>query len=223
MTKFSQDVQVNDVFPNVLCINLPHREDRRIATNQELGKYNIAFKFFEASGPISQEKREASNTRLLPGETGAFDSHLNAIIHARNNRWDNVLILEDDIELCPDFDIKFAECINKVPEDWDMIYFGGNHEEPPVQLGNGLLKCTRTFAIHCIAVRWSAYNSIIKVCQDNYMHAAIDYLYSCLHDCIGFNAYAFSPALTFQRIDYSDIQESVVDYTILRKGLNASQ
>lgn len=222
MRKFSQDkIHVNDVFPHVLCINLPHREDRRDETNKELGQYNIEFEYFEASGPISQEKRVQSQTSLLPGETGAFESHVNAVKHAWSNRWDNVLIIEDDIELCPDFDIKFDEAIRKVPEDWDMIYFGGNHESEPVNLGNGLLKCTQTFAIHCIAVRWSFYRDLISVAESNLFLAAIDYLYAVLHR--GGNVYAFSPALTFQRVDYSDIQGTVVDYTILRRGLNEEQ
>ena len=219
MKKLSNDkIHVNDVFPHVLCINLPERKDRRDVTDKELGKYNIEFEYFKASGPINQEKRAICQTRLLPGETGAFNSHLNTIQYAKINRWDNVLIIEDDIELCPNFDIKFDEAIRKVPENWDMIYFGGNHESSPVELGNGLLKCTQTFAIHCIAVRWSMYDKLIYACENNYMTRAVDYLYACLHTVS--NVYAFSPALTFQRVDYSDIQGKVVDYTILRSGYN---
>lgn len=222
MRELSNDkIRVNDVFPHVLCINLPERGDRREETSHELGKYNIDFDWFEASGPISQEGRRAFRTRLLPGETGAFNSHYRTLFKAREEKWDNVLIIEDDIELCPDFDIKFDKAIRKVPEDWDMIYFGGNHESPPLQMGNGLLKCTQTFAIHCVAIRWTMYEQLIEFLTTNMYAAAVDYLYAETHQWC--NAYAFSPALTFQRVDYSDIQGKVVDYTILRGGLNAEK
>lgn len=210
-----QPVAVNDFFDEVLCINLKERADRRKETIEEVGQYDIEFNFFEASGPVQSE-------RLLPGECGAFKSHRNAILYARQKRHSQVLILEDDVELCPDFNTKFSEAINKVPDDWDMIYFGGNHESEPELLGDGLLKCSQTFAIHCIGVRWSAYEPILQMCRAYDMLVPIDYLYAELHRN-SLNVYAFSPALAFQRVGYSDIQQEVVDYTILRRGYNAGQ
>lgn len=35
-----------------------------------------------------------------------------------------LMILEDDVILCEDFDIKFQEYLERTPSDWDVIYFG---------------------------------------------------------------------------------------------------
>jgi len=214
-------ININDVFPNKLCISLESRQDRRDATTAELGKYGIDFEFYDAKPPISDRVREIYNTRLLPGETGAFESHYDALNKAEMLEWESVLILEDDVELTPNFDVKFDEAIRKVPDNWDMIYFGGNHESEPQVLGNGLLKCTETYAIHMVAIRNTVYEMLKITCQMNQYAFPVDFLYATIH-CHR-NVYAFSPALAFQRIDYSDIQGEVVDYTILRKGHNAEK
>lgn len=207
-----EQIKVNDFFNEVVCINLEVREDRRLATNAEMSKYNIDFGYVQAKGPIQGH-------RINPGEAGAFLSHFEVLQYAANSRLDNILVLEDDVELADDFDWHFDMNIRKVPKDWDMIYFGGNHEDPPEVLEDGLLKCTRTFAIHCVGIRWSAYAPLINACMANQFSVPIDYLYAELHKHM--NVYAFSPAMAFQRVGYSDIQNSVVDYTILREGYNA--
>lgn len=214
-------IHLNDVFKNVWCISLPSRLDRREETTEELGKYNIDFGFFDASPPISDYLRQLYNTRLLPGETGAFESHYKALVKAEQLELENILIMEDDIELAPNFDVKFDEAMQKVPDDWDMIYFGGNHESEPEVLGNGLLKCTETYAIHMVAIRHTIYEALKLTCQMNQYAFPVDFLYATQHSIN--NVYAFSPALAFQRVDFSDIQGHVVDYTILREGYNAEK
>lgn len=212
-------IHCNEIFPEVHCINLLERQDRRNETARELTKYNIQYSYFPASGPISTERRRKTGTTLLPGETGAFESHCNLLRMAKEKELPNILILEDDVELAPDFDVKFDKMIRLVPNDWDMIYFGGNHESEPDILGDGLLKCNETFALHMVAIKDTMYDTLLSQCSIFNFAYAVDFIYATTHSYN--NVYAFSPALAFQRIDYSDIQGEVVDYTILRRGHNA--
>lgn len=215
-------LRVNDAFSKVVCISLPERTDRQKATEEELSKYNIDFKFLPANGPITDAERAKYHcNRLLPGETGAFVSHVKALQYGYDSKFDSILIMEDDIELTDNFAVKFDERIKKVPSDWDVIYFGGNHESEPRDLGNGVLRCRQTFALHCVAYRWSSYETLLSLAYEDYCRVPIDYLYATEHQNL--KVYAFSPALAFQRVDYSDIQQEIVDYTILRRGYNAEK
>lgn len=38
---------------------------------------------------------------------------------------DKVLILEDDVQFCDNFDGKLSEVLKRTPEDWDMILLNG--------------------------------------------------------------------------------------------------
>lgn len=98
----------------IIYINLDHREDRR----------NIMNTFFQKGNVPNEKIIRFSAIKHEVGAVGASQSHLNVLNIAKQNNWENVMILEDDIEW-----VHFNECYKQVEElmnsEWDVFMLGG--------------------------------------------------------------------------------------------------
>ncbi len=101
----------------VVYINLDHREDRR-----ELMKI-----FFE-KGNIPPEKIvRFSAIRDTPGIIGAAKSHIQVLKLAKINKWNNILVFEDDLEWV-DFEENYNKLESLISTDtWDVCMLGGHY------------------------------------------------------------------------------------------------
>lgn len=91
------------------------------------------------------------------GAWGCYKSHLNIIEHCLNNDIESVLIFEDDAYFVDGFDQKCREFMASVPDDWGMIYLGGqflnSKTSPPKPVNDNVfipmnVNRTHAFAIH---------------------------------------------------------------------------
>ena len=80
----------------VVYINLEHRKDRKEETEAELLKY------FPAEKVV---RFDAINQK--PGSFGCCKSHIAVLEMAKENKWKNVLIVEDDASWDPRFDAQY--------------------------------------------------------------------------------------------------------------------
>ena len=99
-------------------INLESRPDRQIYVEEELKKIGI--------------KADRFNAIKLPnGALGCSMSHLKCIEMAKENDWDHILIVEDDIHFL-NHDL-FMNQINKffsLHKNWDVVLIAGNNVPP---------------------------------------------------------------------------------------------
>jgi len=63
------------------------------------------------------------NSRV-PGEIGCACSHRKIWQSVIDNKYNNVLIMEDDLVFAPNFKSKLMEALQYVPDDFDLIYLG---------------------------------------------------------------------------------------------------
>ena len=105
---------------------------------------------------------------------------------------------------------EFDQYMNSVPNDWDMVFIGGNHlyGNPPVSVNEKIIKLNHTVAIHCIAIKHTIYDAVIEVTKRRMKH--IDGYYADLQK--GYNSYSFTPNMALQYEDFSDIQNRNVNY-----------
>ncbi len=68
------------------------------------------------------------------GTWGAFRSHYRMLEDALNARLESLLVFEDDAIFVPNFLQHAERFIDALPEDWDCIYFGGQHIEKDLGL-----------------------------------------------------------------------------------------
>jgi glycosyl transferase family 25 len=199
-------MSLNNYFKNIYCINLDRRLDRWLKFIEEC-KINSIENVNRVSA-IDGDKI-VNNSQLLNGELGILLTHYEIIKNAKNNNLENILILEDDVIF--NSEIKNIDKIMKlIPDDWDFIYFGGNHiyGDTPEKINEKVLKLNNTVSLHCVAIKNTVYDTILNLLPKQEIQ--VDGYYSKLHK--EFNSYGITPNLAKQREDFSDIQKKIVNY-----------
>lgn len=205
---------MNDFFGKIYCINLKARLDRRQHAEAIFQAYNMDVEFIDAvdgkKSPIKPKAPPRNFSQINAGELGCLLSHQMAIDCAIDDGVESVLILEDDVEFA---DIaKIEEYLSVVPRSWEMLYFGGNHINPTTPIDNKVAKCNFTVSAHAIGIRASILPTLSKLMDGH--NLPCDIIYGTLQKI--YNAYTSRTSLAWQIESFSDINNRVTDYTILR-------
>lgn len=123
-----------NVFEKVYAITLPRRPDRW-KTFQEKLPQNWPFKkpekFNAIDGGVATMPPWWTSG---PGAWGCYRSHMRIIEDCLNDNVNSVFILEDDAVCVESFSEKVNEFWKNLPEDWEMVYFGGEHVSQEVRV-----------------------------------------------------------------------------------------
>lgn len=140
-----------------IVINLPERSDRLIQFNEE---YN---KIFEDKYTIIEGVKNR-----LPFK-GIAQAHLNCINYAKNNKLDNILIMEDDLKIVGSNTINYInDCLYNIPDEYDIL-LGGVYTSAQLINYNQYWSQTKDFSgLQFYIVNKKAYNTILK--YDNNGH-----------------------------------------------------
>jgi GR25 family glycosyltransferase involved in LPS biosynthesis len=196
-------------FDKIYCINLDRREDRWEESVKEFEKWGLldqVERYSAIDGTTLENSYNINN-----GELGILNTHLNIIEESLLKKYGNILIIEDDIEFTDNIKL-LDEYMSLIPNDWDMIYFGGNHNKHMGKkinyLNEKIIKLEETYGIHCVAINNSIYDLILNVVEKR--KKPIDVYYADIQK--NYNCYGFNPSIGLQRVSYSDIQNKVMDY-----------
>ena len=196
-------------FDKIYCINLNRREDRWNETLEELKKWGLSDSVSRYSAIDGNTLN--NDTVINNGELGILTTHINIITEAKENNYNNILILEDDIEFTKEIE-NIDEYMSLVPSDWDMLYFGGNHNKhigKEIKLLNEkIIKLNETYGIHCVVINNTVYDLILNLITKR--NKPIDVYYADIQK--SYNCYGFNPSIALQRESFSDIQNKNVNY-----------
>ena len=190
-------------------INLEFRTDRKIHVEEQLEIIGIQANRFNA-------------IKLPNGALGCSMSHLKCLEIAKENNWDHILIVEDDIKfLNPEL---FKEQINKffnLHSDWDVVLIAGNNVPPHEIIDDTCVKVTQCQTTTGYIVKSHYYNTLIdnirngitNLIKEPRQHVlyAIDKFWFKLQQKD--NWYLITPLTVTQREDYSDIEKRSTNYT----------
>lgn len=86
---------------------------------------------------------------------GCLLSHLRVWENAINDSIETVLIFEDDAVLAENFTTDLTAFLDHVPQDWDQLWIGGDHEPGtvPIRINDNLYRPEAVWRTHCYAVR----------------------------------------------------------------------
>lgn len=202
---------LNDIFDKVYCINLKHRIDRWESCQTQFNKYGIEVERFDAVN--GNEIIPEGINGLMPGEVGVIRSNYNVIKEAKENGYKKIIIFEDDVELCEDFNERFKLHYDNTPNDWRFIYMGGNHVGGLVRINNKVSKIRHSYAIHAICVHEELYDHILTMLEEEKVQ--VDVTYAQLQKI--FPSYVFRPHLAWQKDGHSDIQGGYQNYDFLKR------
>lgn len=144
-------MKLHEYFAGCFVINLPERTDRRRETERELERANIPLswaEFFPAIRPASADGFPGIGAR------GCFLSHLAVLRLARDRKWTNVLILEDDLAIDPllaDDPGPVLAFLQRV--EWGFAYLGHVLPEDtspgdPLRTYSGAIETAHFFALN---------------------------------------------------------------------------
>lgn len=124
-------MKIVDFFDRIYAINLPQRKDRRRMIVHQLAKAGL---------PLTPNKIEIvpgirpDDAAGFPsiGARGCFLSHLTTLKQAQKQQLNNVLIVEDDLEICKQFTMHQEILVEQLrTTDWGFVYFGHIEETKP--------------------------------------------------------------------------------------------
>jgi GR25 family glycosyltransferase involved in LPS biosynthesis len=210
-------MKLTDFFEKTYCVNLDRRPDRWSESLDEFNKFNLTSieRVSAVDGKITQIQLKNRNTNT--SEMALVMTNINIIQNAKKEGLKSILILEDDVEFTDEVN-NISEYFKFLPEDWDMVYFGGNHNthmriQPPKIINEKVCKLHQTYSTHCVGIKETAYDIILDNLKD--LMKQLDVVYSDLQKRL--NVYSFYPMIATQRVGFSDIQDKTVDYKWLIK------
>ena len=204
-------------FDETFLINLKKREDRLHNFIDQINNYDLGkFKIFEA---IDGSLINDDYSNLSKGNVGLIHSNIQIIEESIKNNYEKILIVEDDCvfnENVKDIDVYFEH----LPSDWDMVYFGGNHNihsntPKPIIINDKVVKLHSTYASHCVGLSKNIFSIVLEALKT--FNAPIDVKYQQLQS--NHNVYCFNPLIATQMVGFSDIENKDVDYSTLIKSI----
>jgi glycosyl transferase, family 25 len=204
---------------NVLYINLAERTDRKEQAEKEFARFDISAERVEA---VKGNPLGLSTQKRKPGDIGCILSHVKCVQLAKDRKWNYVVVFEDDVEFRDEFDTLFWHYFRQVPDDWDMIFIGGNHwgrwlefkDNPQLtRVTENVFRTTHTLTTHAYILRDTMYDAVIK--RLTLGELPVDMLMMDLQTM--FKVYAFRPNLAWQRPSKSDINNNMCDYVYFLK------
>lgn len=190
-----------------VVINLANREDRRQDIDLQLTKIGWAAEFFEATRP------ESENGFPSIGARGCFESHLTVLRMARGS---DLVLMEDDLNLVPNFKPQWQAALSALPDDWSIFY-------PAHDLGeSGLVSPgTPILCAHMVVFRASIIDRLITELETIISRPPGHPLGGPMHVDGAYNTiraqnpdiktYGLSAPLGYQRSSTSDISPHWID------------
>jgi len=219
-------MEINEYFDKSYCINLDRRTDRWeencLPQFKKLGLEVERFSATDGKTEFDLGHGDVYNAELA----GSF-SHLRAIKKAKEDGVEKLFLLEDDVVFHDNVSEMFKDTIGNVPEDWDILFFGGNHVGGMRPISQGVVRLGGSYAIHACGIKNTSYDllithlekSIEKVKNNPQQRftpsVAADYFLAQVHRNL--NVYCFVPHMAWQKDGHSDIQGAYMDYNFLRK------
>jgi len=197
----------------IYCINLERREDRRKEAEAEFQKFNLDFEFFKGVDGHSLNIKGG----IKPGHIGCVMSHLNLYKHLKEQEGDIFMITEDDVVFADNFIDFYLDRIKNVPNDWHLLYFGGNHNSLSLNIVSpNIHKLQKTYTTHCYVVKKCYLDLLIDEFDNkDIFNSEVDVHLSKIQTKVP--CYGFTPSIAWQRDGFSDIEMRNVEYDFLKK------
>ena len=119
---------INNYFDKIIIVNLDKRKDRWKIIEQRLIEKKITnylrISAIDITEPPYNSFKLPSNFYDTVGAYGMLCSASLVLQTAKKNKYNRILLLEDDIIFHKNFNKLFENNISQVPNDWYLLYFG---------------------------------------------------------------------------------------------------
>jgi len=210
------DINSIEDIKHAFYINLEIRTDRKQHVETQLQNIGILANRFNA-------------IKLTNGAIGCSMSHLKCLETAKENNWDHVMIVEDDILfLNPNLFKNQLNKFLKAHKDFDVVLIAGNNVPPYQKIDDSCIKVYRCQTTTGYIVQKHYYDTIINNIKEGikqlinhpeqHVIYAIDKHWFKLQEKD--NWFLITPLTVTQRADYSDIEKRSTNYTRVMTDLD---
>lgn len=212
-------------FDKIFYINLDHRIDRKESMESQFEKLGIVAERFSAVNLTKEQNDDMvkrgcrfyddSRPEYAPRIKSCTISHLTVLLRSKIMAYENVLILEDDVVFQDNILEDLSNCINDLKQrEWDFFYLGCNPLEY-YKDSETLGRVIRSTTTHAYAINNRYYDTILTNSNFYKRYPCIDGYYGNLGRDKNFKAYMSLKNLAYQKEDYSDIENTKVNYNTI--------
>ena len=202
---------------HLLYINLDSRIDRRTHFESQFNKIGLQTQRFSA-------------IRNNDGAIGCSMSHIACLEIAIRNKWDHVLVCEDDATITNPGQLVYQvnQFLNRFKDSWDVLLFGGNNYQPFRIESPECVRVANCQTTTSYLVRRPYFETLLanfkeglrKLIADPSQQPkyAIDQYWKNLQRKDRW--YLIVPITVIQRPDYSDVSKQHVNYSQVMAQVN---
>jgi GR25 family glycosyltransferase involved in LPS biosynthesis len=227
---------LNDYFDGIYCVNLARRQDRWNECVKLFDKHNLNVERVDAKDWKTIQWIDPSLGEKYIANVANLMSVIKVLNLAGNKGYKKILLLEDDVDFVDNLNEKFFQNVESLPNDWGFLYLGGNHEGGYTDIVyedgtlSPLIKCNRTYALQSFGFTgrvapyiWKKLSEILFMASSNPRTKIREHAI-CADYWIGemqatTPTYSFREPLSWQRNDYSDIEQKDSNYEWLKYKL----
>lgn len=167
------NMNLRKTFDRVFCINLDRRPDRWKRFQGNLPKDWPFAPVKKVQAIDGQKVQRPQWWRQGGGAWGCFRTHLRLIEQCLNNGVDSVLLMEDDALFPDDFTVRVRAFLEAVPDDWGMLYLGGQHlhvnNSPPIRVNDEVFIPYNVNRTHAFALRGKTMTEVYRhLCRNDW-------------------------------------------------------
>ena len=164
---------------HIIILNLERSVNRKLALEKQLKNANLTdYTFFPGFDGRDILNNSLSNIPILKGsgmgrnlmknEIAVILSHIAALKHAKVMGYDNVVILEDDVTICEDWEPRLQSLLNALPENWEYVYLSGHSDyvKIPMYEKPTLISAPKMIGAFAYLVNKAGIDKLIKQCSE---------------------------------------------------------
>lgn len=200
------------LFQEAYCITLARRPERYQTFLSDLPDVsNLTNKIVKFDAIDGKNVPHPKHWKPGGGAWGCFRSHYRIIEDCLNRGVDSVLLLEDDCKFSTDFISSWPSYRDDLPDDWGMVYLGGQHlhakTSPPIPASKLWYQPFNVNRTHAYGLRGNTMKAVYKHLSEKLWQTGhhIDHHLGIFHQKRQHPIYAPGEWLAVQRGNKSDI------------------
>jgi len=160
--------------------------------------------------------------KFQKAELGIIMSHLSALKYAKMMQWENVVIIEDDVVLCEDWNERIVTLLKYLPGDWEHVYLSGHSDyvkfkkyETPT-----IIPAPAMVGAFTYMVNKSAYDKIINYCM-SFMTTFDDMIMHMINQQ-KLKSFAYFPFMSFHNANESFVWDKTPGHLTHNNNMHSS-
>jgi len=198
----------------IIVLNLERSKNRKKSLEEQFKKVGLEnytfFPAFDGKNIINMSfsvpiiKGIGMGRKLSRFEISIIMSHIGALKYAQINQYEDVVILEDDVVLCEDWETRLKILKANLPEDWEYVYLAGHSDyvKIPMYEEPTILNAPKMVGAFSYMVNQKGIEKLIKYCGE--FITTYDDIITHKIESGKLKAYLYLPFMTYHETGYSE-------------------